>query len=588
MSTNQRHSHAYTKWRRDVLKHCEPTCIRCGYPVDMSLPSRHPDGPSADHEPPFAETGEIAPSLDSGSGIAHLRCNKIHGGTLGSKRALDRKRSLGTTQDTPAAPSRSSPGKARVEPDSGPQGPRMHRDGWVMPRLESAVPGRVRGSLGGDAAAWLKATLGLELRAWQRYAMDRALEVDEDGRLVWPTVIITVGRQSGKSVLSRAVCMWRLHHADRFGEQQTILHVANKTDTAREVMRPAGLWAAEQYGKKAVRWGNSMPGITLPSGDRWLVQAANDSSGVGYTVSMAFVDEAWRVDRQVVDDALAPTMAEREQPQMWLVSTAGDSQSDLMSAYRQRAIDQLADPTSLLLLEWSAPPDAEPDLEETWRWGSPEWTPRRAQFLRQQFEAVEVEAFRREFLNQWTISANHWLKDAWWAGTVETAELPKVGTWVVALESDFDGSGHAVAVAVVDGDGLVHVRATTHRTIREADEQIGKIRKTYPTVMVLATPGYVDRLRSVIDQLVGNREAVSGTQVILDLFERKMIRHDGHETLHQHLLGTTIARRQAGWTMTAPQGRGGVYAARAVMFAAWQATKTPRPTAVVRAHRRRA
>ena len=117
----------------------------------------------------------------------------------------------------------------------------MHPNGFVLPRLETAPVGSVRGTAGIEARAWLQAAYGMQLRAWQAYALDRALEVDESGRLVWSTVIVTVARQSGKSWLSRAMCMWRLHNAERFGEEQTVLHVANRRSTAMEVMRPAGI-----------------------------------------------------------------------------------------------------------------------------------------------------------------------------------------------------------------------------------------------------------------------------------------------------------------------------------------------------------
>jgi hypothetical protein len=43
-------------------------------------------GPTADHEPPLAETGDLTPGLD-GAGIAHLQCNRSHGGKLGAERA---------------------------------------------------------------------------------------------------------------------------------------------------------------------------------------------------------------------------------------------------------------------------------------------------------------------------------------------------------------------------------------------------------------------------------------------------------------------------------------------------------------------
>ena len=70
MSTDpRRRTPGYAAWVRQVLKHCEPTCIRCGYPVDMTLPPSNQWGPTADHEPPLVITGEATPGLD-GAGIA--------------------------------------------------------------------------------------------------------------------------------------------------------------------------------------------------------------------------------------------------------------------------------------------------------------------------------------------------------------------------------------------------------------------------------------------------------------------------------------------------------------------------------------
>jgi hypothetical protein len=569
----------------------------------MSLPRTDPQGASADHEPPLAETGDLTHGLD-GAGIAHLSCNRSHGGRIGSERARVKaattKRKSNTRSNepsqflrepltTPAAPRLCPPDKAG-EGLEVPVQARTSPDGYILPRLETRASERMGGSYGESAAEWLRDVYGMDLRGWQRHALDRALEHDAEGNLLWPTVIITVGRQSGKSYLARAVCMWRLHHAELFGETQTIMHVANKRSTAMEVLRPAGLWAVERYGKKAARWGNENAGIELPSGDRWLVHAANDSAGVGYSVSMLFVDEAWKIKEEVVTASLAPTMAERNQGQMWLVSTAGDSTSDLMIGYRQRALDRLEsdDPGSILLLEWSAPAEADPENVETWKYGSPEWTPKRREFLAQQWNNVEESAFRQQYLNQWVIRSNHWMKDKWWAETLDPdVQLPPSATWSVAVESDFDGMGHGVAIAAPLDDGTIVIRATTHRTIKEVDERLAAIRREHPSIYVQVTPGYVDRLRERFDTLVGQREAVAATQNLLDLFDRRAIRHDGSQILQEHFAASTISRRQGGWVLTAPMGRGGVYAARAALFAMAQACKTPKPLAMIRSSKRR-
>ena len=602
---NPRTGAKYQAWRKAVLATCEPIGIRCGYPVDMTLPPRHDDGPSADHEPPLAETGDITPSLD-GAGIAHLRCNRSHGGRLGAARRaanttssraprnpprakmLDKQdkpnRILENHQVTPAPPVGNTPKTRRNAPRKA-VGPSLSPDGLLLPRLESGPHRACTGTYGPRARAWVERVYGMTLRGWQAYALDRALEHDAEGRLVWGTIIITVARQSGKSFLARALCLWRLHEGrELFGGEQTILHVANKRETAMEVMRPAALWAVEQYGSKSVKWGNSRTGIELPEGDRWLIHAANESAGVGYSVNLAFVDEAWKVQRTVVDDALAPTMAEMPDPQLYLVSTAGDSTSDLLQAYRQRAMDRLGspDPGSVLLLEWSAPADADIDNPETWRWASPEWSERRSSFLTNQWANIDQTAFRTQYLNQWVVRADHWLKDSTWAATLDPdRDLPDIGTWIVALESDFDGMGHAVAVAAVDADDRIVVRVTTHRTIAEADAQVGKLRRRHPSMIVHATPSYIDRMKERIDGIVGQREAAAATQTLLDVLDRRALAHDGNQVLLEHFGQSTISRRSAGWVLTAPMGKSGVYAARAVMFAVWQASKVQKPAPMI-------
>ena len=65
--------------------------------------------------------------------------------------------------------------------------------------------------------------------------MARAFEHDEDGRLVWRTVMVSAPRQVGKSYLERIACGWRMHQGERFGGPQDVLHVAHKLVGAQEV-----------------------------------------------------------------------------------------------------------------------------------------------------------------------------------------------------------------------------------------------------------------------------------------------------------------------------------------------------------------
>ena len=70
-NTTTRTTQAYKTWVKQVLDTCEPVCYRCGEPVDMTIPRNSKWGASAEHTTPYAETGDLTPSL-ADSAISHL------------------------------------------------------------------------------------------------------------------------------------------------------------------------------------------------------------------------------------------------------------------------------------------------------------------------------------------------------------------------------------------------------------------------------------------------------------------------------------------------------------------------------------
>jgi hypothetical protein len=300
-------------------------------------------------------------------------------------------------------------------------------------RIETGAHPRREGSYGPQIVDWSHHHRGLHmrpivgLRPWQAHALDRAFEHDGDGKLLWQTVILSAPRQTGKSYVERVACDWRIHAAPLIGEPQDVLHLAHKLVAAQEVWRPAARYEATQGAR--VRWANGEQMIELGDGSRWLIQAANDGAGVAFSLSMVLVDEAWRVARHIVDAAVGPTMAEAEQPQLWLVSTAGTSASDLMLTYRSLAMGDL-DPgpdSSILILEWSAPPDEDTDLDDprVWRAASPHWDERREARVRKARGEADEWQFRQQWLNQWIPAMSKPLFDASaWAANTWRAAFP--------------------------------------------------------------------------------------------------------------------------------------------------------------------
>lgn len=329
-----------------------------------------------------------------------------------------------------------------------------------MPRLVSPRHPRAVGSYGPEVIEWacsqrLQPKRVTGRRWWQRAAAHRALEHDDAGELVWGTALVSGPRQVGKSWLERDVCSWRIRQADRWGEEQTLLHVAHKLVAAQEVWRPAARWSVGQG--DAVRWANGEQQIERADGSRWMIQAANDGAGVSFSLSMTLVDEAWRVARQVFDEAIEPTMAEAVSPQAWLVSTAGTSDSDLMLSNRAAAIALLDadEPGDIMIIEFSAPPDPDLDIDDpvVWRACSPHWDARREQRMRSARAKVSERAFRQQWLNQWvpTVTPPLLGGDVW--HLVAGGGAPS-GALSFGVEIEADRSA---AVIVVFGGGVLEL-----------------------------------------------------------------------------------------------------------------------------------
>lgn len=470
------------------------------------------------------------------------------------------------------------PGTEVAAPDSEPERAGLHHDDrrwrvpWLddlldvpadatWPRLMTVPHPRAVASLGEEFTAWAQERSGRSLRWWQRLVAVRLLEVDDQGALVWETAVLSTARQVGKSWLLRELCLWRIHQADRFGETQDVLHTGKDLAVCKEVQRPARIWAKARRDAYRVREVNGQEEIELlANGSRWMLRAKE--AVYGYSVSLGCVDEAWRVRASSVDEGLTPTMAEREQPQLLLVSTAHRKATALMLGRRQVALAGLEIGDGDLLIEWSAPEGVDHDDLRAWRQASPHWSPRRERLISKRHEAMlagdiedpeepdPVESFRAQWLNQWP------RKLAEPSGPTEP--LLAEGVWDSLRDPELEADEHAaIWIAIEDDYGLGAAVACAQRLPDGRIELDGWLRGDWDSalgdVQSLAGARDVRRLMvgaSLVDRLPpgmpceprGAQHTRTGLAVLRDLAMTGQVIHDAGTSELDETLALAMVR----------------------------------------------
>ena len=454
--------------------------------------------------------------------------------------------------------------------------------GSRWPRLASPPHPDAVGSYGAEFLHWAADRLAIHpkritgYRWWQQLAAYRALEHDAAGNLCWPEVVLTTPRQVGKGFLIRALALWRMEQADRWGEVQTVLHGASQAKQAAAIWSPAARWAAA-HPHLSVRWGSGEKQILARDGSVWLIQAANDDFGVSLSVSLALVDEAWNVEREVVTAGLAPTMSSSVSPQLWLISTAGVPRvgvpSDLVPSKRAAA---LRGSLRVLLLEWSARPGSADGDPAVWQSASPWWDPARAEFVAGAWAGVHdplsLDAFRRQYLNQWVVErpqiepelpGEPLLPEGAWLDLATSARP----AWTAAgVEAAF-GRAPVVALAGALGDGRVIVSVRECASMLEAVAVCTGLRRVAVGKSLQGDPAWL---------AVGAEPRVGTSAALLAQFrtlvDDQVIAHDGGDVLTAQVLAARIGDGPGGPRVLS---RGRLDAVKAVVWAVDAARKAP-------------
>jgi hypothetical protein len=484
---NQR---AYRRARAALLEQ-RPPCAYCGA-----------EATEADHQPPLS-LHDHAPGSDCCVLVPSCgRCGRSQGASLRNSGAAPRARPVEVAEPAPIELERFEVPWLEDLLDVPPEA--------TWPRLMTIPHPRAVGSHGTLVEAWSLERRGRPLRWWQRLYARRLLEHDDAGALCWDVALLTVARQVGKTYALGDLCGWRLHAgAELLGGEQLVLSTGKDVAVVREMQRPHRLAAKRDRETYHVREVNGQEEIELlADGSRWMVRAKEGVYGI--TATMATVDEAWKVLASVVDDGIEPTTVEAEDAQIVLVSTAHRRATALMVGRRARALENLDSGDGPLLLEWSAPPDAELDDRDAWRLASPHWTPKRERLIAQRLEGAlagesddvdepdPLTSFRTQWLNQWPPKRLKVTKgeplvelEAWLELRGELVDDPD--RIFLAVE-DHAGLGAAISAVVVQPDGRLGLDGWTVPTWADALADLRRLIAGHELVTLVAGASLLVRL----------------------------------------------------------------------------------------------
>jgi hypothetical protein len=434
-------------------------------------------------------------------------------------------------------------------------------DNATWPRLMTVPHPRAVGSLGSVAADFALERRGRPWRWWQRLYVTRLLEVDEDGLLVWETSLLTVARQVGKTWLVADVCGWR-QESEHFDTEQLILSTGKDIAVCREMQRPARVRAKARRDAYKVREVNGQEEIErLDTHSRWMVRAKESVYGISAT--LATVDESWKVAAAIVDEGIIPTMVEQDETQLLLVSTAHRRATALMIGRRASALAELASGEGSLIVEWSAPPDAELDDRAGWRLASPHWTPKRERWIADRLTAAlagesddldepdPIAAFRAQWLNQWPgkrtpVSKGEELIPApAWTACAGPVSSDGSRIWI-GVEDNY-GAGVAVAAAVRLVDGRVGVDGWTVETVEEAIAHVRELAAGHARVRLMVGATVVRRIPSALrPQTYTSAQTRTGLAALRELVDTGAIVHEPSPDLDRQMAGARVTRAATG------------------------------------------
>jgi phage terminase large subunit-like protein len=209
---------------------------------------------------------------------------------------------------------------------------------------------------------------GLQLDEWQKWLLRHILErypanhpnPELSGRLRYRQVVVSLGRQNGKSLLAAILGLWGLLMHQQYGAQ--VLSLASSSDQARIIYsRVLFVIQNNPYLSKRFKKATEQRGIVTADGTgRYDVKAAKESALQGIPISLCLFDELHLAKQGMWSAAVLGT-SQRKDGMVIGITTAGDQNSEtLIDLYKsgQQAANGEEGLERFGFFLWTAPENA--------------------------------------------------------------------------------------------------------------------------------------------------------------------------------------------------------------------------------------
>lgn len=359
---------------------------------------------------------------------------------------------------------------------------------WTPPLRDLDDPAA---SYGHDVITFAEQVLDAPLDPWEQWAAIHLGELLPDGRPRFRTLLLMVARQNGKSTLGKALVKYWLfvedqphvlgtstdrNHAKRFWAR--IVRDCESNAWLSAKMRPVRLTTGEEL-------------MSTVDGAEYRFAANNSSAGRSDTISRWYCDELRQHRDFTAWDAAANAMNAVPYAQIVATTNEGEESAIVLDSIRDAAIGYLetgdGDPR-IGLLEWSAPPGAEPDNREALRQANPSHridldalvaAGRRAQ----KAGGLQLAGHRTEVMCQRVSVLDPAIDEtAWQLCAGQVADLAQHRNRVACVLDVSLAGDHAALLAAAQLDGIVHVDVVAQWL------DVGQLRRDLPDLIRRVRP----------------------------------------------------------------------------------------------------